>query len=400
MAKVKIGPSGLTDMLYFKNKPKEREKHIAAAPATPLKADIPLNQKAAARHPNEQVFVIEKIIERSADTKSYILRRKDGQDPAFFRAGQYVVVRQYIDDKLIARPISLASGPAATLNGGTYELAVKTVPDGFVSKYINSTWKEGDEVRTSGPQGTFFYEIYRDAKKVIACAGGSGITPVLSLAYAIADGDEDFEMTVLYGSRTKEDILFADEFAEIQAKTDKVKVVNVLSDEEAEGCEHGFITAELIKKYAGDEEYSIFAAGPQAMYNFLDGEVEKLGLAQKFYRKELFGTPKEPWNLPGYPQEAKDKIFNVHIKMCSKEFDIPCNANETILVAFERAGIAGPNRCRGGICGWCRSKLLSGEVFVPEQVDGRREADKVYGYIHPCASYAVSDLSLDVPDNR
>lgn len=88
------------------------------------------------------------------------------------------------------------------------------------------------------------------------------------------------------------------------------------------------------------------------------------------------------------------------MKMCNKEYDIPCNANENMLVALERAGIAGPNRCRGGICGWCRSKLLSGEVFIPENTDGRRDADKVYGYIHPCASFALSDASIEVPNNK
>ena len=396
---VKVGVSGLTDMLYFKNKYKDREKHIAQTPALPLRGDIPLNTKAHERHPDEQVFIIEQIIDRPSDAKSYVLRRKDGQNPAFFRAGQFVVVRHKVDGKLIARPVSLSCGPALSLEG-KYMITVKRVPDGFLSGYIHDNWKVGMEITTSGPQGVGYYEPFRDARKVIACAGGSGITPIFSMANAIADGDEDFEMTILYGSRTRNDIIFAEEFAEIQKRTDKVRLINVLSDEEAEDCEHGFITAELIQKYAGDGEYSVFAAGPQNMYRFLDGEIEKIGLKQKFYRKELFGSIKEPWTLPGDPMEAKDKVFNVHIKMCSKEYDIPCAANESIITAFERAGVAGPNRCRGGICGWCRSKLMSGEVFVPEFVDGRREADKVYGYIHPCASFALSDLVLDVPDKK
>ena len=90
------------------------------------------------------------------------------------------------------------------------------------------------------------------------------------MANAIADGDEDFDMTILYGSRTKADILFQEEFDAIMARTDKVRLVNVLSAEKADGCEHGFITAKLIKKYAGDGVYSIFAAGSKGMYQFLD----------------------------------------------------------------------------------------------------------------------------------
>ncbi len=399
MANVKISPIGLLDMLYFKGKKVKREKHIMETEAKPLAADYPTNIKAAERHPDTQEFIISEIIEENSDTRTYILRKKDGTNPAFFRAGQYLVVRQYIDGKLIARPVSLSSGPEDALNGFC-SITVKRVPDGFMSKYILDNWSIGDTVTTSGPQGVFYYEGLRDAPKVIAAVGGSGITPVLSMAKAIASGDEDFDLTILYGSRSREDMLFAEVLEGITQRTPKVKLVNVFSDKAEEGAESGFITAELIKKYAGDGQFSVFAAGPQTMYRFLDGEVRKLGLSEKFYRKEIFGASKEPWTLPGYPAQAKDKTFQLTVKMCDKVYEIPCAANETVLVALERAGIAGPNRCRGGICGWCRSKLLAGDVFIPEDTDGRRAADKVYGYIHPCASYAVSDLTIEVPFNK
>ena len=136
------------------------------------------------------------------------------------------------------------------------------------------------------------------------------------------------------------------------------------------------------------------------MYNFLDAEAAKLELDLKHYRKEIFGSIKEPWTLPGYPAEAKDKVFSLKVIMCGDEYNIPCNANENMIVALERAGIAGPNRCRGGVCGWCRSRLISGEVFIPELTDGRRGADKEYGYIHPCATFALSDAVIEVPNRK
>ena len=399
MSKVKLKKYGLKDIIYFTNKPKEREKHIEEASPCKTKATFPVNEKAAARHPAEQKFVIAAVKDHGDGVKTYTLKKTDGSNPAFYRAGQYVVIRQEIEGKLIARPVSISSGPAETLDG-TMDITVKLVPDGFLSKYIIENWKEGDEVTTSGPQGLFYYEGLRDEKHVVACSGGSGITPILSMAKAIASGDEDFDLTILYGSKNRNEILFADDFAEVVKQTDKVKLVNVLSDEEAEGYEHGFITAELIKKYAGAGAYSLFASGPQAMYEFLDKETDKLGLDFKHYRKEIFGSIKQPWTLPGYPEAAKDKVFTLKVKMCNKEYEIPCNANENMLVALERAGIAGPNRCRGGICGWCRSRLISGEVFIPELTDGRRNADKKFGYIHPCASFAISDVYIEVPNNK
>ena len=401
MANVKMSFIGLLDMLRFKNMKVQRDRIIESTPALALVENYASNQNAAARHPLSQFFTIEDIqVRGKGDVKTFTLRRNDDQNPAFFRAGQFVVIRQMIDGKLIARPVTLSCGPAMTLEGKIQVTVKQVEQDAFLSAYIHENWKVGDTVETSGPQGTFFYEPLRDAKKVIAIAGGSGITPVYAMANAIADGDEDFDMTILYGSRTKADILFQEEFDAIMARTDKVRLVNVLSEEKADGCEHGFITAKLIKKYAGDGVYSIFAAGSKGMYQFLDGEAEKLGIERKYYRKELYDNICRPWEYSGYPMEAKDKVFNLKIKMCDRVFEIPCNANENILVALERAGVAGPNRCRGGICGWCRSRLLSGDVFIPEDTDGRRAQDKLDGYIHPCASFAVSDLSIEMPLRR
>lgn len=398
MLKVKISAIGLKDMLYFKGKKNAREKKIMAAPLMTEAKEYASNIKAAERHPGSQQFIIEDIkIRGKGDVRTYTLKKADGTNPAFFRAGQFVVLHQMIDGKLIARPVTLSCGPAMILDGRCQVTVKRVEPNGFLSGYIHEHWKVGDVVETSGPQGTFYYDGLRDARRVVAVAGGSGITPIYAMANAIADGDEDFDLTILYGSRTKADILFQEEFATLMQRTDKVRLVNVLSEEEAEGCEHGFITAELIKKYAGEGEFSLFAAGSQGMYKFLDGEAEKLGLNSKFYRKELYDNISEPWNYPGYPEEARDKVFTLTVNMCDKVYTIPCAANENIIIALERAGIAGPNRCRGGICGWCRSKLISGDVFITEDTDGRRKADRLNGYIHPCASFAISDLTIEMP---
>lgn len=64
---------------------------------------------------------------------------------------------------------------------------------------------------------------------------------------------------------------------------------------------------------------------------------------------------------------------------------------------MEQAGIKAPPRCRSGQCSWCHSRLVSGEVFIPDEADGRREADKKFGWIHPCCTYPLSDIKLDVP---
>ena len=391
----KVGVIGKLDMLKFKNLPKKREEAIQACPATPLPKTLTTNEKAKIRHPAKQEVVISEIRQNGPDAKTIVFKTEDGSPLALFRAGQYISVSVPVGDTLTTRSYSLCSSPEWAKKG-EYNITVKRDDSGFVSPYIQDNWKVGQKVTISGPQGHLYYERLRDAKKVVALAGGSGITPFMGMAYAIRDGVEDFDLTIIFGSRTEESIVYRKELDEVCAACDKVHVVHVLSDEEKEGFEHGFITSELIKKYGG-EEYSIFMCGPQAMYNFLDGEIEKLGLRRKFVRRELFGMIKDPWNQPDYPQEIRGKTFNLKVIQCGSEYNITASADESLLTAIDRAGISAPSRCRSGECGWCRSKLVSGQVYVPEKTDGRRSADIEFGYIHPCSSFPMSDVVLDVP---
>ena len=154
MANVKMSPIGLMDMLYFKNKKVQRDKIIERTPIAPLAQTYASNENAAARHPLSQFFTIEDIrVRGKGDVRTYTLRRSDGENPAFFRAGQFVVIRQMIDGKLIARPVTLSCGPALTLEG-RIQLTVKRVEqDAFLSAYIHENWKVGDQVETSGAGG-------------------------------------------------------------------------------------------------------------------------------------------------------------------------------------------------------------------------------------------------------
>lgn len=394
---VKVGLIGLLDMLKFANLEKDREKVIAASPAEEIKANYPINNFAKAMHPDYQPLVIDEIIDHAAaGAKTFVFKRADGQPASYFRAGQYISLKLPIGDSFITRPYSISSSPKWALEGKV-AVTIKTNPGGFAADWMLQNFKVGDEVKGTEGLGSFYYERHRDAAHVVALAGGSGITPFLSMAYAIRDGIEDFNLTILFGSRNEEVILFKDEFDAIMAETDKVKVIHILSDEEKDGYEKGFITADLIKKYAGDDPYSIFICGPEAMYRFVSKEVEKLGLERKSVRQEFLGATKTVWEQPGYPQDCKDKVFKLTVKQGPNETVCDCSANEPILVAIERAGIKAPSRCRSGECGWCRSRILSGDVYIPAETDGRRWADKQCGEIHPCASFALSDITIVVP---
>lgn len=396
---IKVSKFPTIDMVLFKFLPNIREKKIASAKADPIKATFAINEKAKLLHPDFQQMVVDEIIDHAgAGAKTFVLKKADGTPAAFFRAGQYISVLMHIDGSLVTRPYSISSSPALALKG-IYHITVRSNPDGFAADKLLSDLKVGDSVTVSDPQGTFYYEELRDEENVIAIAGGSGITPFLSMARAISEGTESFGLTILSGSRNKNSILFYDELAEIAAKCPKVKVVHVLSDDTKKkpGFEKGFITADLIKKYAPEGAYSVFMCGPAAMYSFVGAEIEKLGLDKKHVRRELLGVTKEVKKHPDYPKGIRKKNFTVTVHIGPDEWTVPAKADETVLTAIERAGIPAPSRCRSGECGWCRSKLVSGTVFIPQENDGRRFSDKESGYIHPCASFPTSDLVIEVP---
>ena len=383
----------------FLGQVKLREKKIAEASAELPTSVYNANVLAKKLHPNVQYAVVTAITEHK-DAKSFTLApdaEKGMEGLAYFRAGQYVSIALDIGQAKLNKPYTIRSCPKDALNG-TYTVTVKRTANGFASDYILDNWEIGTKVKLSAPLGEFYHQELRDAKKVVALAGGSGITPFYSMAAAIADGTEDFELTVLYGSRTKDAILLGAELDAVAAASNgKVKIVHVLSDEEAEGFEKGFITAELIKKYAPDGDYSVYLCGPKAMYKFMDAELAKLGLKGRRIRKELPGEYGDPTGDAQYPKDAAGKTYTVTVLIRGESQSVSCRADQTLLDALEKAGIRTPSHCRSGECGWCHSRLVSGDVYIPEDTDGRRLADKKFGWIHPCCSYPLSDVILDVP---
>lgn len=356
---------------------------------------------AKALHPKKQFLKVESIREMSADCKTFTLvpdTEKGTTQLAYFGAGKYLTVFETINNMPITRAYSISSSPKESLEG-KYTLTIKLVEGGLMSRYIFDTWEVGTKVEVSAPAGNFEYQPLRDAETVICVAGGSGITPFVSMANAINDGDEDFNMILLYGSKDYENILFREELEVLTKKCDKIKVVHVLSDEEKDidGVENGFITAELIKKYApADKEYSIFLCGSQQMYEFVDKEIEKLNLPKKFVRHELFGEFHNPATQADYPNNVPETV-KITVTIQDETWTVEGSTGDSVVQILEKNGISAPTRCRSGECGFCHSHLISGEVYVPKHLEYRRLADYKFGCIHPCCSFPLTDLVINVP---
>ncbi len=376
---------------------KARLAAFEQASPLPVTSD-PIGDVARTWHPGKLDLIVTDVRPASKTATTVRFERRDGAKLPPFYAGQFMVIDFPLGESLISRPYSISSAPyQARLDEHAFvEITVRrSKGDGFICDYINDNVKVGDQFRGMIGCGQFYYEPLRDAKHVVALAGGVGITPFASMAREIVHGTLDFDLTILYGSVSSDDITLKDELD--QLKSDKLHIVHVLSGDEPDWPgERGFLTAELIKKYSAPDT-TYFICGPQVMYKFLRGELAKLNPPQRRVRFEVFGQAKDITVFEGYPQDVRDKTFSLTVVRGVHEDVIPAKATESLVVALERAGIRIETGCRSGECGFCRTKVLSGSVFICPESDGRRAADRDFGYVHACAAYPTSDVKIKIP---
>ena len=370
------------DIKKFLEMANDRRKIIDETPATPLPKTYAVNELSKALHPGvipAEIIAIEPV---GNNCKKITLKStSENKRFPYFKAGQFVTLSSEVGTSFVTRPYSISSSPKEAMKG---ILEVTVQKAGFFSTYLLEEAKVGDKIVVGEPSGDFYYDTLRDNKNVVAIAGGSGITPFISMIKSLEENSDDFNLTVIYGARTRKDLLI--DYKDV--KSSKVKLVIVLSEENVEGYEHGFITGELLTKYL-PETYSVFMCGPNAMYKFVKAEFEKLGVDKYSIRQEH--------NSIGNRVVENPRTFTLKVHMRDKIYEIPALENETLLASLERAGIKAPSRCKSGSCGFCHSRLISGSYHVDKEHEYRRQADLKFGYIHPCCTYPESDMEIDVP---
>ena len=166
-----------------------------------------------ALHPQKLDLTVSEIAQETASAKSIKLVSEDGCHPPF-QAGQYINVFVETDGIRTSRPYSIASSPAQT---GYYEIMVRRVEDGFVSNYLLDELKPGDRLSSSSPSGNFHYNPLFHGDKLAFIAGGSGITPFMSMIRELADKNLSRRLHLFYGSRVEDDVIYRKEIDRISS---------------------------------------------------------------------------------------------------------------------------------------------------------------------------------------
>jgi len=342
-------------------------------------------------HPKRLQLKVSEIIEETPSTKTLRMVSESGYLPPF-QAGQYVNLFVEAQGVRSSRPYSIASAPTQR---AYYDLTVKAVPDGFVSLYLLEEVKPGDRLSSTGPAGGFFHNPLSHSNEVVYLAGGSGITPMMSMIRELTDRGLDRQVHLFYGSRMPEDIIYREELERLAEAHDNFKLDFVISEPE-EGYRGltGFIDANLLQDRLGDlRKKTFFLCGPEAMYKFCQKELEGLGLRRKQIRVEVYGPPADVTAEPGWPEGlAADARFKVHV---SDGRTLEVTAGEPLMCGLERRQLELPAVCRSGECSYCRVKLKSGKVFHATGTR-LRKSDLQFGFIHPCMAYPLEDLEIQL----
>ncbi len=337
-------------------------------------------------------IVLAERIPETSDTLTLRFKAASGKLPPFV-AGQYFSISVFRSGTWTSRAYSASSPPSEKRH---IDFTVKYKSDGDVSLFLTKDLSIGDSVLLTGPFGEFSFNPFRDTQEVIGIATGSGITPFMSMLANHEQGRHPKKMTLFFGSRHKQDIIFHDRLMGLAEHCDWLTIIPVLSAAPADWKgETGRINIDTLLRYFSIEslkEQSFFLCAQRPLYRSLTKALISLGISPSRIRMEAFGPPSDITQEMHWPKTVTSGA-SFWIKYPGVDRPIKAHAGIPLLSSLERAGLRPAAHCRSGVCDACKVELVSGNVFVPENLDGTKPNDKAKR-IHACMSYPLSDLSL------
>lgn len=320
-----------------------------------------------------------------------------------FLPGQYLTLNAEINGESVRRSYSICTAP----HEHDLRVAIKRVPDGKFSTFANSFLKPGDSLEVMTPMGNFTTET--DPKRVgqyVAFAAGSGITPVMSLVKSILHKEPNSHVTLFYGNRTVDAIIFREEIEALKNRYIGRLAVHYLLSRETLGNPlfSGRIDEVRVSEFCNRlfdplTVDGFFLCGPEQMISAVKSILAEKGVQADRIKYELFAAPssdQEQVAKTSAPHHSfnPDRESRVTIRLDGDTFrlQIPFGG-PSILDAALKAGADLPYACKGGVCCTCRAKLVEGEADMdvnyalePEEVEA--------GFILTCQSHPRSDALL------
>jgi ferredoxin-NADP reductase len=294
----------------------------------------------------------------------------------------------------LTRSYSLCSSP---LQQGYIEITPKRVENGCVSRFLNERAEVGLTVKARGPYGKFYFDESQH-KRIVLIAAGSGVTPMMAILKYIDDRCIPVEATLIYCVRTWQDVFFRSELSQLQTRLRQFRWAPVLSQPSSEWTGwKGRLRREILEReIRKPHEATFFICGPPAFMQLSCSLLADLGVEPSRILQESFGgaVPGEKKRFSGSGEAPRTGMGSVEIRFARSAVAFRVSPQETLLESSERNGVLMPSGCRQGSCGTCATKLLRGRVKM-ENEEALNDKMRSEGYILPCISRALEDVTLD-----
>jgi ferredoxin-NADP reductase len=301
------------------------------------------------------------VVDETADTRSFVLDIPPELGETFaYVAGQFCTFRATVDGESVVRCYSMSSSPDT---GDAFTTTVKRVPNGLMSNWMNDHLAAGDVIEVLRPSGLFV--LHEHDTPIVAFAGGSGITPVISIIKsALATTTRRVEL--VYANRSPEAVIFAEELERLgSTASGRLSIRHHLDSE------RGFLEAAQCATFASDDtDADFYICGPGPYMDTVEAGLATLGVppSQRFIERFLLPEP------TGSDVEVSD-TESVLIRLKGHETTVPFEAGDTILDTARRGGLSPPFSCEQGNCATCMAHVDAGSAtmrvnnaLTPEEV--------------------------------
>ena len=303
---------------------------------------------------------IKEIIKETAEAVSILFNvPEELQSNYSFVAGQYVNLKVTLDGQEIRRAYSICSAPKS----GELRIAVKSVKNGFFSKFANEKLSVGNVIEVGTPEGKFTFEPKADRQKNYAAfVAGSGITPVFSILKSVLEEEPNSTFVLVYGNKSEKDTIFHNVLHDLQLQyVGRLFVQYVYSQSTADNAllgriDHTTVNYILKTKHAEMEFSKCYLCGPEEMINLVTNTLKENNISDSDIKFELFSTSsKENESAGGAEGHTK-----ISIVVDDEETTFEMSQKQTLLEAALKQGLDVPYSCQGGICSSCICRITEG----------------------------------------
>jgi ferredoxin-NADP reductase len=327
------------------------------------------------REPEVHRLKLLDVVEETADARSFVLEIPPALAGRFgYAAGQFCTFRAVIGGEAVVRCYSMSSSPDA---GDPFTVTVKRVPGGRMSSWMIDTLAPGDVLEVMPPAGRFVLRACADP--IVAFAGGSGITPILSIVKSALVATAR-DVSLVYANRDARSVIFAGALERLCAAAGGRLAVHHHLD-----TERGFLDAEACAARAGDRtDADFYVCGPGPYMAVVEAGLARRGVDPARVFIERFELPDAAG--AGAPASATESLV---IRLGRRKHAVGYTAGDTILDAVRRAGLKPPFACQAGSCGTCMAFVEEGEAAM--RANNALSAEEVEaGWVLTCQAIPTS----------